>query len=40
MKEVKSGKLKAEPDLFGESDEEAMALTKKSLMKPIRGFLI
>ena len=39
MKEVKSGKLKAEPDLFGESDEEAMALTQKIVDETYRWFL-
>ncbi len=39
MKEVKSGKLKAEPDLFGESDEEAMALTQKIVDETYTWFL-
>ena len=39
MKEVKSGKLKAEPDLFGESDEEAMALTQKIVDETYSWFL-
>tara|TARA_B100001939_G_scaffold59194_1_gene48348 strand:- start:1583 stop:2521 length:939 start_codon:yes stop_codon:yes gene_type:complete len=39
MKEVKSGKLKAEPDLFGESDEEAMALTQKIVDETFTWFL-
>ncbi len=39
MKEVKSGKLKAEPDLFGESGEEAMALTQKIVDETYTWFL-
>ena len=39
MKEVKSGKLKAEPDFFGESDEEAMALTQKIVDETYTWFL-
>ena len=39
MKEVKSGKLKAEPDLFGESDEEALVLTQKIVDETYAWFL-
>jgi protease-4 len=39
MKEVKSGKLKAEPDLFGESDEEAIALTQAIVDETYEWFL-
>ena len=39
MKEVKSGNLKAEPDLFGESDEEAIALTQRIVDETYTWFL-
>tara|TARA_Y100000591_G_C21852896_1_gene712853 strand:- start:4519 stop:5457 length:939 start_codon:yes stop_codon:yes gene_type:complete len=39
MKEVKSGKLKAEPDFFGETDEKAIALTQKIVDETFLWFL-